>query len=406
VKRKLLAGAILGGVALHGQAMAEMSTEERLNQMEQRMRHMERRLAAQDRAIQDKDKLIAQLQRRSEDPESSGSWFKGIAVGGSIEVEGSYTDNDVFGGNEASDLNVSTAELDIEAGINDWTTANLVLLWEEEDGSGNELTVDQATITIAESRASPFYLVAGHLALPFGRYETLMVSDPFTLELGETKETALIVGAESHGLFASAYGFNGDLDDGTGNTIDNYGADLGYAWGGDGRSVYTSLSYINDLGDSDGISDVVIGNLTAPARYERKIPGYALHALVTAGPVSLIGEYVTATKGFDSSNEIAFNGRGAKPSAWNLEAGYTFDAAGHETALAVGHQETGEALGLGLPRSRTSATVSVALMEDTTFSLEWTHDRDYGTGDSDAVAGAVGTGDESNTLTGQLAVGF
>ena len=404
MKRKLLASAILTSVALPGQGVAEMSTEERLTQMEQRMRYMEQRLVAQDRTIQDKDKVIAQLQRDREAQRES--WTKGITVGGSVEVEAAYTDSDGFSGSEAGDLNVSTAELGIEAAINDWTTANLVLLWEEEDGSGNDLTVDQATITIANKESSPFYLVAGHLAVPFGRYETLMVSDPFTLELGETKETVALVGLESGGLFASAYGFNGDLDDGTDNVVDNFGADLGYAWEGEGRSVYTSLSYINDIGDSDGISDVISGNLPVGVNYERKVPGYAVHALVTIGKVSLIGEYVTATKGFDSANEIAFNGGDAKPSAWNLEAGYTFDTAGHETTVAVGYQETREALGLGLPKQRTSATVSLEVMDNTTFSLEWAHDKDYGSGDADAVSGAVGTGNESNTLTGQLAVGF
>ncbi len=338
--------------------------------------------------------------------ENTSSWFKNVTMSGAVEIEAFGTDSDGFSGDDASDINVATAELGIEAVINDWTTANLVLLWEEEDGGSNDLTVDEAIITLANLDATPLYFTAGHTAVPFGRFETMMVSDPFTLDLGETKETLVLFGVKTEGFYAGIYGFNGDLDDASDNVIDNGGADLGFAWEGEDRSVDFGVGYINDIGDSDGISDVVSANLPGGVDYQRNIPGYAAHAMFTIGGFSLIGEYVSAAKSFDVSNELAFNGSGAKPSAWNLEAGVAFHISGHESRVAIGYQRTKEALGLGLPEKRLSAAFSVVMLENTTLSLEWAHDQDYGAGDVDAVSGTAGSGGDSDTITAQLAIEF
>ncbi len=338
--------------------------------------------------------------------ENTAGWFRNLTMSGVVEIEAFGTGSDGFSGDAASDINVATVALGIAAVMNDWTAANLVLLWEEEDGGNNDLTVDEAIITLANPDTTPFYFTAGHTASPFGRFETLMISDPLTLDLGETKETLVLVGIETEGFYAGVYGFNGDLDDSRDNVIDNGGFDLGFAWGGADRSADVGVSYINDMGDSDGISDVVSANLAEGVDYQRNIPGYAAHALFTVGGFNLIGEYVTAAKGFDISNELAFNGSGAKPSSWNLETGIAFDIAGHESTLAIAYQKTKEALGLGLPEKRLSAAFSVAMLKNTTLSLEWAQDQDYGTGDLDAVSSTAGSGGDSDTVIAQLAIEF
>ena len=103
---------------------------------------------------------------------------------------------------------------------------------------------------------------------------------------------------------------------------------------------------------------------------------------------------------------MRFNGGNAEPRAWNLEAGYSFELAGRESTLAVGYQESSEAIALGLPETRTSVALAVALMENTSLAFEWAHDEDYATTDTDAVTGAAGSGEESDTVTVQLAVEF
>ncbi len=64
--------------------------------------------------------------------------------------------------------------------------------------------LDEVIITLANPGTTPFYITAGHTVSPFGRCETLMLSDPFTLDLGETKETPVLVGVETEGLLSMA----------------------------------------------------------------------------------------------------------------------------------------------------------------------------------------------------------
>ncbi len=408
VLNRIVAVAVIMVMNWHGPTFASDTIDERVASMEQRMQKLEQRLRKQDLELQVKERQIAELkERRAGNGEYGGSgWFKNVTLSGAVEVEAFSSDNDGFSGDDASDINVATAELGIEVFVNDWTSANLVLLWEEEDGGSNDLTVDEAIITFANLQKTPFHFMAGRTAAPFGRFETNMISDPFTLDLGETKETMALVGVEANGFYASIYGFNGDLDDGGDNVIDNGGLDLGFAWEGEEKSVDFGIGYINDIGDSDGISDVVADNLPGGIDYQRNIPGYAAHAMFSAGRFNMVGEYVTAAREFDVGNELAFNGSGAEPSAWNLEVGVGFDIAGHASNAAIGYQRTKEALGLGLPEKRVSAVLSIALLENTAFSLEWAHDEDYGAGDVDAVSGTAGTGDDSDIITAQLAIEF
>lgn len=354
-------------------AFADTSIEKQVANMKQQIQRLEQQI--QNNKKQDSD----------------NGWFKSISVGGLVEVEAAYAKD--YDDVDASDINVATVELGIEAVVNEWASASVVLLWEEEDGGDDNLKIDEALITLTPESTGPVSFNFGRTAIPFGVFDTHMVSDSLTLELGETKETIAMVGFESNGMYGNAYVFNGDLDkDGSDNAINNVGMNIGYAWEQGDQAFDVSLGYINDIGDSDGLSDTVSTN--SPSSYARNIPGLAMAAKYTAGPFSVIGEYVGATKDFGAS-ELAFNGAGARPSTWNLEAGYTFD----DTTVALGYQKTKEALGLEFPETRLSASISFPVMESTTLSLEWAHDSDY-----DAADG--GTGENANTVTAQLAVEF
>ncbi len=68
----------------------------------------------------------------------------------------------------------------------------------------------------------------GRFTVPFGSYETNMISDPLTLEIGETGEDALMVGFEAAGFYGSFYVFNGDTNEGGGDeNIEHFGATVG-----------------------------------------------------------------------------------------------------------------------------------------------------------------------------------
>lgn len=385
-------------LACQGNASAGMTVEQRLAQLEARTMKLEQQVKAQNRVIQQKNRQIARLEKvYAERPARSsgfGQWWQGVKMSGVVEVEAMASNNaDITDGansDDASDINVATVELGVEAKINNWTTANVVLLWEEEDGGNQDLTVDEATITIANAEVTPFSFTGGRTAVPFGAFETNMVSDPLTLEIGETKETIAMIGFESNGFNGSVYAFNGNLDANGNDDVDNYGINLG--WGNDNISL--GIGYINDIGDSDGLTDAVGNNA-----YTRDVGGVAAHASFNNNGFSLIGEYVSATENFNTG-ALAFNGSGAKPSAWNLEAGYTVEngLAGKETTFAIGHQQTEELAG-ALAEHRTLATLSVGVYEDTSLSIEVMHEEDYSTAKG-------GTGDDATTVTAQLAAEF
>ena len=255
-----------------------------------------------------------------------------------------------------------------------------------------------AVINLADPDA-PWFVTAGQQYVPFGAYETNLLSDPLTLEIGETRETAIQGGFENGGFFGALYVFNGSnkQNNGSDDEIDNWGAALGFAREGEDLSFALGAGYINDIGDSDALQDQISANLGNNDVADH-VGGWTANAMLTAGAFTVIGEYTAASDEFQLA-ELPFNGRGAKPKAWNIEVGYGFNLAGKEATFAVGYQGTDEALNLELPERRTLAALSVAILPNTALTFEWAHDEDYGTNDG-------GTDESADTATAQLAVEF
>ena len=113
-----------------------------------------------------------------------GSWTDSVTISGVVEVEAGLMDTDT---SSESNLAVGTVELAVDAEISDYSSASVVLLYED----GEDLVVDGAVITLGNTEKNPMYLAIGKMGVPFGNYETQMISDPLTLEIGETAEDAL-----------------------------------------------------------------------------------------------------------------------------------------------------------------------------------------------------------------------
>jgi hypothetical protein len=352
-----------------GQAQADGSEAERLESLEQRVRYMEQRLQAQDQAIQERDSRIAELEGTA----GADSWLSRVEVGGLVEIEARYNKTD--GEDAATDLSVATVELGFAAQVNDWVGAEAVLLYEGED-----LEVDTATISLADPEG-PWSLTGGKQGVPFGSYETQLVSDPLTLDVGETAENALVATYEVDGLVAAAYLFNGTNNKDGGDAIDNFGATIGYSMEGDDFSLAAGIGYINDISDSDGIQDALASNDNVDY-----VSGWTASAMVSSGPVTVIGEYVAAT------DAVAGLG-GEQPSAWNIEAGIGFEAFGRDATFAVAYQGSEEASSLDIAEKRWLAGVSIDLMENTGLGIELANETAY-------------DGTDSQTLTGLLSVEF
>lgn len=314
--------------------------------------------------------------------------LSGVTLSGSLQIETEY--NRDYDDTNTSDIVVDELTLGIEAQVHKWVNTQILFLYEEGE---TPLEIDEAFITLGDLETLPIYLSMGQLYVPFGNFETHMISDPLTLELAEIREKALQVGFETAGFYGSIYGFNGSTQEDSNDTIDHYGTHLGFAQEHERFSYDIGVGYLNDLGDTFVVSDA----LEAVDDYDY-VGGLGTYLTLNIGPVSLIGEYITALDPFDAAH-LAFNGQGAEPKAWNVEAGLTFDLVGYETTLALGYQATEEALALELPETRILAALSLGLDDHTRVSLEYASDEDYDENDG-------GTGKDAETVTLQLAVEF
>ncbi|WP_041446854.1 hypothetical protein [Thiocystis violascens] len=94
------------------------------------------------------------------------------------------------------------------------------------------------------------------------------------------------------------------------------------------------------------------------------------------GAFEIIGEYVSTTDDFDLDS-LGFEDEGARLSAWNIEAGFTFPVMRCESVAAVAYQGTRETLALDFLKSAGCSTGRSEIFDRTSLSLEWARDIDY-----------------------------
>ena len=345
-----------------------------------------------------------------------------LEVSGAVEVEINSGKDHLATKN--SSVALATVELGFDAQINDNVTAHILML--HEDGSTVSPTIDEGVITISsgvDPSASPghhrpgtpkrdpssdsdmyVYLSAGRMYVPFGNFESNMISDPLTLELAETQEAAVQVGFATGGFQASLYAFNGEADKITTTTpadndvIDDFGVSIAYKISAGSMELDLGLDYINNIAETGGIEGALQGG-SAPF-VEEHTAGIALHAIINMDAFTIILEHISASDDFNIA-DLDFNGAAASPSASNIELAYTMDIAGREITFAIAHQSTSDmdTAFIGLPETRNMISVSTTVADDVGFKLEYSDASDYETTDG-------GSGESGGMLTAQLAVEF
>lgn len=394
--------AFCGGGMSNEQIVEELkSMKERINELESELRNKDREIAELRELNADKSavgvKGLGDRVRRIEDEMEKkkesvlGEWAERIHFSGLVETEAAYEDMD-FGDPEvedmdASDIALATVELGVDVDIAKHVQGHVLLLWEEDDTE--PLDVDEGFIIIDGEDVVPLFLSAGKMYVPFGNFESHFVSDPLTLEIGETNESAVMVGFAGDWLDLSAAVYNGDVDE-----IDDDDDHInGFAAGAvfhipDGMvpnlGLQLGASYISDIAESDGLE----GELTGPILDHVSGFGAFLSAAFKE-TIFFDAEYVGASENF-GAGELAFdNGRGVKPRAWNLELAF----APMDRLLLGLKYEGSDDLGDFLPEKQYGGVASYELFESTILSLEYLH-------------GKFENKDERNLLTGQLAIEF
>ena len=304
-----------------------------------------------------------------------------VTLSGAIEVEASWSED--FEGVSDSDIALATAEIGLEARIVEWATGTLALEWDDEE---NEITVDEAFITLGDTEKIPLLIKAGRFYIPFGVFESNAITDPLTKEAFETREDALMIGYKLGALEAGAYVFNGDTNEGGGDdVIEHCGAQMNYSFENDAISINTHLGYLSSIMDSDTLGEVA----DLEADY---VAGVVAQASVTIVGIGLSGEYITAIDDFEPADHPK-----SKPASYHVEAGYSFEF-GLPLNLGLSYSETKDVGGI-LPENRIAAFFGVEIAEGLSATVEYCHDIDY-----EEIDG--GTGGDADTVTLQLAYEF
>jgi hypothetical protein len=216
--------------------------------------------------------------------EEQPAWYDAIELEGLVEVEANRVSPEH--GDTTSDINAATVELGLEAEVNAWVAVELLLLYEEESDNNGDFNVDTALITLANPEAN-WFVRAGRSTLPFGLYPTQMISDPLTLDLGETNDSAIEAGYAIGELAFSLFLFQGDQND----KADNFGAQLDYDGEIAGVSSHFNLGYLDNLAESDTIVDE--GWITV----DDKMAAWTASAEFGIGSWTLIGDYLDVRDG-------------------------------------------------------------------------------------------------------------
>lgn len=214
-----------------------------------------------------RERLVALEAQMKTDSESA------ITIGGVVEVEYGFK-RPKTGSNE-NEIVLATAELGFSANLNENFGAYLTLLQGEDN---DNILVDEAVLK-GQTTDKKYTFTVGRQYVPFGAYKTALISDPVGLDIGESNDEAIVLGAN----FANGISFA------------LWGADSG----GDGNNSGTSIDYKHD-NFSVGV------DLIEQLNEANGENGLAAHAQLVLGDITLIVEYIGETDGVNEAESTQF----------------------------------------------------------------------------------------------------
>ncbi len=281
---------------------------------------------------------------------------KKITLGGLLTLEASYAKNEAA--KSSSDLALATAVLSTEIQINEQIGGHVILLWEEGNGP---IDVDEAVFVL--NSPPPLFgqsltFIGGKMYLPFGNFNSFMLTDPLTLELGETNNTALVFDLDREHWALKAGVFNGAADTaGQSDKIDGWVAALELtpaAW------ISFGAAYLSDLAESGAelVQDT--------DRYASNTPAGSFFLSLQSGPFSFVGEYLTTLKHFSSAViATGLDLTGGHPNAWNLELAWLLNERVQLAARAEGAADFKD------DAQRYGAVLSYGMHKNTLVAIEY-----------------------------------
>ena len=293
-------------------------------------------------------------------------WYERFQFSGLVEVEAAHEKidyNDPATPNEkGSDIDLATVELDIDARIVDHVDGHVMIKYEEDD-----LFIDEGFITLIGTEKFPAYLIAGRQYIPFGYFDSFFVTDPTTLELGETNEGAVVVGYRfgENTVDVSLGVFNGRAQEaGEDDTINSFVASIAVT---PFEELMFGASYTSNLAGADSFNESIID----PDNLNSLVAGWGAYVTYQfMERLSLIGEYVGALDDF-AAGELydPADTKQRKPTAWNLELGFGVTETVEVAARYAGSNDGGDFL----PESQYGAVLNWGIFENTNLAFEYLH---------------------------------
>ncbi|MDL1958862.1 MAG: LbtU family siderophore porin [Deltaproteobacteria bacterium] len=426
--KALLLGLCIGAMATISWASSSLAAEESLEQQVHEL--IQQNKALTDRLMQVEQQLsemkaktapagveqrVSQLEERLE--KEKPAWGTGflsdlenrITFSGLLEFGAAYHSTDMNHGDyeHDSDLCMTTVELAIAAEVNDWVSAEMVLLYEDPtfDNDETNVDIDEAFITIGNTERIPPFLKAGKMYVPFGALlehfpDDPLIDAPLTLCVGETLEKAVLIGAEYEGFTVSAYVFNGDVEEAGGgdNVVESYGFDANYALEEDnpiiqGLDLLVGGSYISNMAEADGIEDTLedIGS-----DIEDYVGGAAAYFHAGYQGFFLDAEYMAFTdtaEFYEDGTEVEIDNL----EVWNFEIGYNYNW-WRNLEIALKYAGSNDCDYLGLPRDRYGINFNQEIFDNTILSVGYMYD-EYDNNDAD-------NRNTRDLVFGQIAVEF
>lgn len=345
-----------------------------------------------------------------------------IALSGALEGQLLYEDNYKYTKTSKTNIELVNAELHIIAEAGPWMTAAMVIDYDDSSNpsSGNvakssnsRLRLSRGFFTIGQLSKSPFYFTIGQSFAPFGSFGGYGLLKPITRRLGRVKDRMMILGYNKSGMFAQIYGLAGETKSAGSAVIRHTGANIGYKYDNDNFGMLIGGGVLGNLAESQDMQAEVFGRDSAAEAITSRVHGYNAHAKFTFfDKLTVQAEYVGASKAFEFS-DLAFNGSGAKPQAFQTECGYKFKTFERPSAVFAGYALASQALALGLPKHSFFTGYNIAILPHTLFSIEYRRAINYRSSDT-ASAGTrsikseyrLGTDRGNNTVAMRIGIYF
>jgi hypothetical protein len=293
-------------------------------------------------------------------------------ISGVIELEYGVSRGD--SGNATGPL-ATKAELEATFKPTDKVDVHGLLLYEDK-----VLSIDQADVTWHALPDDKLEVIAGKQYLPFGAFESAMISGPMTKDLGEASQDKVLQATSKLGnIQTKGYVFDGTSPKtgGTGTNSTGYGLSAGYAT----ETASVGVDYLSNLVESKYFETNDVAST---------VPAVALHGSTKAGRVTLIGEYVAATTALQAGDLDGAITVAAKPAAIQLEADVDLN---NDRTVALAWNGSSNAEEIGLAKDTLGVTYSQPLFKGFNGALELMQTKGY-------------DGAQDKALTAQLAYEF